>query len=270
MARACREARGEVYHATLTLPHKLEHRLKPLVRTVAKCFSKVISGAGWVRWRDAHCLGFIRALEVKVGPNGWHPHLHVLFFATRPFTEEDLEQFRQFLYRRWCQVVVAAKYGAPSPEYGVTLDISYRDDYLAKLGLEMTGDAFKAGRPGRRTPWEVLADYAAHHREADRRLWREYCEAMRGARQLTYSLGFRKRWLPDEEEKADRAVVEAEAEGPAQGAHTFDAEVWDMVVAPDPSLRARLLDAAEEYGERGVRAVLVEYALRTPYPGVPF
>lgn len=87
---------------TLTLRH---HRGIPLdvLRTVlARSYSELWAGKGGRRVRNALGLAHhIRAAEQTHGANGWHPHLHAMFFFDRPPPSDWVEQ----LTARWLQVV---------------------------------------------------------------------------------------------------------------------------------------------------------------------
>ena len=134
IADAHRQAGGALYLVTLTLPHDEGDRLEPLYVAVADAYRFVRGGSPWYRMKDAiGFVGEIRALEVTVGRNGWHPHLHVLLFTARLLSAEQLEQLRDFLYRRWCSRIELFGYRPPSPEHGVTVVESHRDDYLVSI-----------------------------------------------------------------------------------------------------------------------------------------
>lgn len=265
---AHRATGGACYLLTLTTPHDQGDALKPLRQAVSDAWRFVCSGRGWGEWKtQIGYVGSVRSAEATVGPNGWHPHLHVLVFTKGLLSADQQQAFEGFVYERWCKAIQRRGYRKPSAEYGVRLTESHQDDYIAKLGLadEVASGAFKTGRDGRRAPLVVLADYDRAKHPRDLALWKEWCEGMRGARQLTWSKGLRERYAT-ERELSDREVVDAEEREPAKVVTVVDAEMWDELVANRPELQARVLNAAEDYGERGVRWILA----KEPYPGVPF
>jgi hypothetical protein len=265
---AHRATGGACYLITLTTPHHQGDNLKHLRQSVSNAWRYVCSGNPWIKWkRRIGYIGFARAAEATYGPNGWHPHLHVLLYTAAPLAPDVLAELEAWIYERWCGKIVAAGYDKPSREYGVRITESYQDDYIAKFGLadEVASGVFKQAREGRRSPLAVLADYVQHRRPADLAVWKEWGENMRGARQLTWSKGLRERYTT-ERELSDVEVVEREEREPAEVVAVIDPETWDVMVAHRPDLQARLLDYAEDYGGCGVRWLLA----KEPYPGVPF
>ncbi len=266
---AYRHAGAGSYLLSLTTPHDQGDDLKHLRQTVANAWRFVCSGRAWLRWKERiGYVGSVRSAEATVGLNGWHPHLHILIFTAAPLTEELRQEFEDFVYERWCRKIEACGYRKPSREHGVVLTESHKDDYLAKMNLadEVASGAFKDAKEGRRSPLAVLHDYEQHHRPRDLALWKEWCECMRGAKMLTWSKGVRERYTT-EREVSDTEVVETEEKRvPAEVVALIEPEMWDEGVSHRPDLQTRLLNAAEEYGERGVWWILA----KEPYPGVPF
>jgi len=181
---------------SLTVAHGLGDSLRETRRGVAKAWQRVIRGAPWIRFRDAHCVGYVRALEVTRGEvNGWHPHLHVLLFLRYTPDESDLATMRAWFAARWADAV-ARELGThfrPSDAHGVSLDPCRVTQYLAKLGLELTHSAAKQARGANRSAWEIADDLGARGERADEVLWLEWQSAMKGARMLTWSKGLRAR-----------------------------------------------------------------------------
>jgi hypothetical protein len=254
-------AGGGLYMATLTLPHRVGDRLKPMRKHVARSWQRVIAGAPWKRWRARLELeGTVRALETTVGPNGWHCHLHVALYTRAPLAPGELAELRAWLFQRWVTFVTkpapsGERYAAPSAEHGVRVDALRESEYLAKMGLahELATSSTKEGRAGHRTPFQVLRDLTlapaeSPARAADVRLWREWARGIRGARQLTYSRGLKKlaaRYAVELAEN-DAALESADADEqlfPADGSelvHTFTADEWRALVTSRRSVAARL------------------------------
>jgi hypothetical protein len=258
VADAHRRAGGALYLITLTLPHDEGDRLQPLYVAVADSYRFVRSGAAWYRMKDAigH-VGEVRALEVTVGPNGWHPHLHVLLFTARALTAAELHALRDYLCRRWCFRVEQFGYRPPSPEHGVTVVESHRDDYLTKMGLadELAHGDSKGGRGESRTPLLVLADFAQTGDSADLDLWREFVLAMHGARQLTWSRGLRQRYAA-EPEMTDAEIVAGESDEAEEVLAVIAPDTWERLRRADPDVKWRLLDAAEAEGAEAVERLI--------------
>ena len=154
-----RAAGGSAFMLTLTLPHDSGDRLRPMRRHVARAWRYVQTGAPWKRMKERiGFVGSIRSLEVTAGVHGWHPHLHVLLFTSSRVGQEVLDEFLEFVYRRWRDAITRKNpdngqlYRAPDFQHGISLTESHSDDYLAKFGLAdelARSPAFEGGSHGR-------------------------------------------------------------------------------------------------------------------------
>lgn len=276
-----RAAGGGDYLATFTTPHDLGDALHPMRRHVARGWQFVISGAPWQRIRKRYGLDYIRAHEVTCGPNGWHPHLHVVLLTSRPLTDAQRAELTAFLLRRWQRAILrpqkdtGTQYRIPLAGVGVKLVHATRDDYIAKLGLadELSQGVAKRGHDDHRTGFQVLRDVwrvdGANKRDVA--LWCEYGQAMRGARQLTWSRGLRARCkLPAEQ--TDLAIVTADDADPEPlTIYDFSPADWDDVLAPDVGLRLRVLAIVEQLPPQPAAAQILALLDRARgIPAVPF
>ena len=76
-----RHGKTRVAMLTLTIRHAQGDSLKRMRTLLVRTWGAMLRHRQFKKWqRDAGVVGFVRAVEVKHGPNGWHPHLHVLFF----------------------------------------------------------------------------------------------------------------------------------------------------------------------------------------------
>lgn len=264
---------------TLTVRHGFGDDLKRLRVSLADAWRGFTRGKSWKRFVEAAgVVGTIRALEVTHGANGWHPHLHILLLIDDPDAIDADGQLRwdapdlSWLSKRW-RTMVARYCGAkhePDDQHGVTIAPCRASDYISKLGLELSDPGAKVARGKGRTPLEIAQDIAdATHavkrgqlsrrieRDRDVALWRLYCEAMRGARQLTW-----KRGLKASAGIRDRTDLEvAQDEEPAADAQAvivgqLSADEWAAV----RSRRVGSEDAAhwclrqaEQFGGPGLR-----------------
>lgn len=110
-----------VLFATLTLPHSVGDRLRPLFEGVATSWREVMGNRPVRELRESLPFEFVRAAEVTHGENGWHPHLHVCLAMPRRLTYDEGEAFRVVLFRAWCTAVEARGWRPPSDEYGLSL-----------------------------------------------------------------------------------------------------------------------------------------------------
>jgi hypothetical protein len=258
---------GNVYMALFTIPHKAAESVGELRGDVTKAWSKFIAGNPWKRARERYgIVGYIRALEITHGGNGWHPHLHTLFL-TRKLTDDEAAGLRVWIGERWASVIERMT----GKEVNLAVGFGFKEacsasaagDYVAKWGVdsEIAKAGRKVSRKGGRSPWQLLADA----RDGDVRarwLFKDYAAAMKGARHLTWSVGLRDLYL-DEPELSDEELARMDEpnNGDAQ-IIVFRKMVWWRLVRA--AVVADVLTAAEEGGRAGVLAFLRERNLILP------
>lgn len=165
----------------------------------------------------AGAVGTIRAEELTHGRNGWHPHEHELWFCERELAEGTRSLLEYELAELWQEA--CTRHGLPEPTIanGYTLRPQEGENaaYVAKWGLpeEIALSVVKTGREGGRSPWDLLEAAAKGGQEAGR-LWLEYAEAQKGARQLHWSRGLKRLlgledWKPAAVESSTVYVLEA-------------------------------------------------------------
>lgn len=94
--------RRRVALVTFTLRHNAAMRLRVLRRVLATAHSEIWGGRAGAQLRtDLDYVGAVRSSEVTHGRNGWHPHLHCLWFSRRTLTAEDWRAVSE----RWQHVV---------------------------------------------------------------------------------------------------------------------------------------------------------------------
>jgi hypothetical protein len=154
------------------------------------------------QWRDARddceVEHLIRAHEITLGDNGWHPHVHVMMFARYP---DLLDAWQRRLMLAWKHAVECEMGAECVPSATHALKISTcRDDYIAKMALEVASSATKQGRQGNFNPWQIAKRIV----EGDERpeVWEEYAAGMRGCHQLQWSRGLREALAPTEPDLA--------------------------------------------------------------------
>jgi hypothetical protein len=248
-------ARGAIFMGAFTLRHHPFQTARQLRLAVSKCWTSVIRGAPWKRAAaKARCRGWVRALEVTHGRNGWHPHIHAVFFLE---DEAGADAFGLWLFERWARAVERAGFGACSPLAWSWERAAHHDavtDYVVKgnFDSELTRGHMKLGKRGGRSPFQLLADAADGDDNAGR-LFREYALAFKGARQVTYSKGLRDD-APDDE---------ALAAEPGEVIGVMPSATYRRLVYR--GLIAATLDAAERAGWRGVAEFLAGEGLHVPY-----
>ena len=245
-----------VYMLTLTVRHGLGHDLATIRRGVSKAWRLMQGGAPWKRFKESVGLfGSVRALEVTVGPNGFHPHLHVLFFSNH-LDLNALARAREVLSARWRRVVARTLQpeNVPDALIGCDLRACGRADYISKLGLEIVGAPSKSGRVMNLTPLEVAERFLELGDASDLATWKAFCAEMKGARMLTWSRGLREA-AGLGEDKSDELLAEEMEELPAEIIYAIPGTVWDRV-RDIRGASIRLVEAGDSGGEGAVAECL--------------
>jgi len=207
---------------TLTIQHNKYQTASELKKTVANSWREVLAHREYRDMKQEYNIeGNIRALEVThKDTTGWHPHLHIMFLALCEGTE--LLEFSHKVIDLWCRIVKQAGYNADIS--GQNAQEVYNDgsttveDYITKWSVskELTeGIAVKGSGKGR-TPFTILSDISENKKmraSQDWQIYKEYATAFKGSRQLTYSKGLKKTYLPTEPDKTDEEIVNEEQNG---------------------------------------------------------
>lgn len=249
---------------TLTFPHTAFDDLRTLLEKQADALARFRRSRAYTKlMKRLGFAGLIRSLEVTHGQNGWHPHVHELWFISTPFLgawsevarcweaacrsaglldESKVDAFREH--------AVHVKSEVTSGEY-----LAKQDD-SRKWGLahEMSKATSKAGRASGCHPHHFLVRNAP----GDALRYFEYVDGMKGRRQLFWSPGLKSK--VGVVEKSDEQVAEEETEQ-AVRICTLDRKAWNVVRGNDA--RAEVLDAAEKCGESGVEALLRSLGITT-------
>lgn len=250
-----KEEGGAVYMMAFTAPHYRGQKLRMLRSRIANGWRKMLSGSPWGRVKaDFGVSGYIKALEVTHGvKNGWHVHIHVLFFLDRELSELDRARMEMRLFDRW-NGIVQREGSEPCNPAVFQLDRAKSSeaagDYVAKWGsdYEITHLHSKTAKGGGRSPFKLL-DLASQGYEEAGKHFGEYSRAMHGSRQLTWSRGLKDRFGIGETEDEDiAATVEGEDIAVIEGKEA------DAVVRAGKV--CGLLEAAERGGEAAVRAFI--------------
>lgn len=279
---AHRDAGGLCVMATLTIPHHKFQSCKDLKWAVSRAWGHVKTGKGWQQARDNNAwLGDVRALEVTHGGNGWHPHLHVLVFFSPDATDGQIRAFGDWLFGAWESAVKRTGFGQCSRAaftYEPVTHDQVAAEYVGKWGvsMEITKAHTKTAKGGR-SPWQILQDYDRRGWQSDARLFREYASAFKGARQLTWSRGFKRhgvvpvpgirtRYLPDEPEKSDLEISENPAMAETQTA-SLSRDLFKVISWR--GLTAAVLSAQESGGVPAVSILLQNKGIPVRFSEVP-
>jgi hypothetical protein len=266
-------AGGFLYMLTYTFSHSIQDSLVELLGT--RQGRRGLTFA-LKRFRDSHryrklCesvgfIGLIRNLEVTDSwANGWHPHIHELWFCSRQLTEVELRSFKNQLFDLWYQACLKACLSLPNRKHGVDIVRAFSPaDYLQKVGreqkwgvgAELTRSHTKKSRDRKGlTPFDFLRLIAEGHEHSDYYAKRfvEYVTAFFGARQCFWSPGLKKAFGIGEMSDEQLAVQENDR---AQLVSLIDKEVWKKGLKLPYDFRPVILRLAETGGKEAIERFL--------------
>ena len=243
--KALHDMGGEVYFGTFTVPHTHGQPLKELLDGFQAAWRRMVASRAYKQLMDrAGSRGTVRGLEFTYGVNGWHPHIHALFFTMD--CSLSVSEFRRSLYALWEKAVRAVGIGETSADaFDLRAGRSASKRVLGAYVAGATGakqswglEREVAKAPGKRgkgdsySPFDFLRvirdaeesggnkdlirnEIRGHSDESKvplteeqaRRLFLEYGVATRGLRQLVWSRGLRD-WLELGEELTDKEIAD--------------------------------------------------------------
>lgn len=289
----------QVIWGSLTCAHDLTSDLGELLRIQRAAWRHVVSSKGWRRVSatkefphahiatcDADCdrkkdvmllpilgrVGYIRASELTIGPNGWHPHFHPLIIVKG--SPEYAQKIADQITVKWVegvkqaggyaqlhgsqQLKVVRGHEAYDALSGYVTKATYDPSSMA---LEVVWSQGKYGRGRVKSTvahWALLAAIEQGLADdADR--WEELETATNGHRMIMWSRGLRSFAgigveLSDEEEAAKDI-------GTAEDNVCFiTGEGW-RTVRDRPEVFGLFLDVLEASGWPGLRILLDEYGV---------
>lgn len=254
---------GHAVMVTLTMAHSLRSVLVFLLATLMYAWSKVTTGAGYVRdAQEFGIVGWIRALEIPWSRrNGFHPHLHILFLTSEPMSADRAWEFGWRLFGRW-EAALNRRGARVLAEYGLDVRLCDLDDtstgalgdYLTKVSYEVAGDHLKSARVADSYTIHGLIAEAAETFEVEAfSAWCELESTLAGRRRrfVDFSKGARElRRRAGHREMTEREMAEEDLKG--DDVLALDREAWPTLVI----FLEELLHVAESQGVVGAKAWL--------------
>jgi hypothetical protein len=217
-------------------------------------------------------VGYIRAGEVTIGGNGWHPHFHPIILWRG--SAEEAQRFADVVVDRWIEGVERAggeaeRNGAQQLRViggvqifeelaGYVTKATYEPE---KLAFETVWSQGKIGRGRAKetvSHWSLLAQLADGSGRTEAR-WLELEEATDGHRMITWSRGLR-RFAGLMDEKDDEEIAAEEVGTAEDTVAVITAAGWESIWDA-PLIMAGLLDQLEEHGMVGLVAFLEEHEI---------
>jgi hypothetical protein len=251
---------GKLLFNTFTFSHSNLDDLPGLLTKQDKARVMMCRDWGYRQITESHgVIGKIRALEVTYGANGWHPHIHEIWFLRTEYKAAATAEIYTKLYDIWVKCCLRHGLGEPSRERGIDVrDGSYASDYISKWGLEdeITKANLKEGKfKTSRAPFQLLDDFIIGD-QASGDLFIEYSKATARRKQLVWSRGLK--GMFDLEEKTDEQIAD-EMEEKADYLGRFSMDEWALILNNRnfrTDHRAILLAHAEHGGWNAVQAYM--------------
>ena len=194
---------GARYLITYTMPHGIQDSLSDLYDKIREARMYMIRHRDYKTYfNKENYVGEIRALEVTYSKNnGWHPHIHSVIFMKNKF--QSVEKLKEKLFSLWSKACVKVGLPCPSFEHGVDVkESAFASDYIAKWGYEMTRWHQKKGHLTSMSPFQFLDAFADEKDNVSAYFYaekfKEFVEATKGSRQLSWSKGLKSHFKVDE------------------------------------------------------------------------
>jgi hypothetical protein len=247
---------GGLAMITFTLQHELKDSLSDTLGKLKFACGKIFEGDFWTRFKlETGYIGCVKAREMTWSPrNGWHPHMHDLFFFEQIMSKSDVECMQRLLTDRYLYLLGKAG-GTALPGLAVDVRVAERSvdivaEYVAKwdklpsssywgIESEITKSFVKRSKSAKGlTFWQLLK--IAGQGDCDAvKLVREYSKAIKGMSSLAYSKGLKS--LLKGEFLTDQDLTDQVEEGGVEMAF-LAREIWRQVCKKQ--LRGQLLIAA--------------------------
>jgi hypothetical protein len=217
-------------------------------------------------------VGYIRASEITIGVNGWHPHFHPMIIWRG--TKESAQAFADWTTARWVEEVKILG-GDANLDGGQQLRVLSSAEsfdalsgYVTKqtydgtaLALEMVWSQGKGARPGKRVAstvphWALLHDIDNGEYSAVVR-WEELETAVIGHRMISWSRGLRS-FAALGSETSDENIVAAELGTSEDSVCFLTTDGWQKL-RDLPTVLGLMLSTLETDGWAGLRVLLDYY-----------
>lgn len=195
----------KAWFVTFTVPHSLDTPLNKSLGALRSAYARM---RRYSSLRDfwSSVEGVIKATEIQVGNNGFHPHLHTIFFTKN----DSFDEAR--LRSAWAKAVVREGLARPSDRVGVvvkeatSMNLSWYltkiQENKSKLSFEMTRSDLKSGRVNNSNEWHAapfdLLDTSVSlpiSMAQRQRLWVDYVKSTKGVSAIRWSKGLKERLL---------------------------------------------------------------------------
>lgn len=203
---------------TFTMPHWARDTCQHTRQAIQDAYTKMSRRSRFRRILDE--LGFVhqvRCWDFTFGDNGWHPHIHSIWFFDSPLDPLSLSiAVQKAVGEQWAAQVLTTANRKVSRRHGFLCEPVYLDGdgersaaqlatYAAKRISQYATDPDKSGEKGA-TPFSFLVSPADPRYAEYSRIFYDFYKGQKGVRRIRFSPGFREYY----------GIEEATFERPAQ------------------------------------------------------
>ena len=215
----------DAFMLTLTVSHKIDTKLDDSLDVIVKAFTYALNH--WSFKQRFKGFLYLKSLEVTYGANGWHPHIHALFFIPAEYNiySEHIKNIFYPLVHDYFK-----RHGFNS-SYKRAVDVvrSFTAaEYLSKFGRE---SSWRSGEELALAVYKDTHPFSLVASNPDK--FCEYAKSFHGKRQLTYSQKI-KIIVPDFMSKSDDEIaVLNDKEHFNNSVFTFSKKQWRVLQKND-------------------------------------
>jgi hypothetical protein len=178
---------GYFVFETLTLPHNRTTSIREQRKAITEGWKAVNGGSFAKTHKGFGQVGYLKAIEVTYGDNGFHLHLHVLRFVSRDLGEAELNAWGDSIFTKWKSGVQKSGIGSPSTNghnFQKAMDPKGLSGYFTK-GFDSAGASLT------QSPWKLLTKAIETPKSEYTFIWRTWENESLGMKQIAWSKGLR-------------------------------------------------------------------------------
>lgn len=233
--RAAQAQGCSVAFVTLTMSHRAGTPLRASWDALTAGWRSVTSGAAWTKDQEKFgVVGWLRAIEITHGANGFHVHVHAMIVFDGPVSPDLMFAMGDRLFGRWERGIGRKGFTAVMDRGGLDVrpvllnseSIDAVAAYVSKAAMEAVSSATKHARGANRAPFQILRDAVATGNADDIETWWEIEQASVGRKKITWSQSLRT-WAGLHRERTEEEIVSENRHGEDQLA--LPPETWERV-----------------------------------------
>jgi hypothetical protein len=201
------KAGGYFIFETFTLSHRLGDSVAKQRLGLQVGWTALNAGSFKNNHIKAGRHGYLKMTEPTFGSNGFHLHIHALYFMKGELSQSDQDKWTNKNFNKWQKSVASAGFAAPDPKGHKAIRVH---NYEGLQGYFTKGfDNPSLNNPGNKanSVWNLLSKAIEHPKSTHTFAWRTWEAESKGMRQITWSKDLR-RGLGLDEELEDEEIAD--------------------------------------------------------------